>query len=1007
MLRSSSLLPALSLATLLGLAIPAWPLDPHKSLTQYSRAVWTHAEGLPADTVKAIAQTADGYLWVGTDEGLARFDGYEFVTFTKESGALPGDSVETLAAGKDGTLWIGTTDGLSRYRNGKFKILTTRDGLPDNFILSVFEDHKGTLWVAAGSYLSRFENGKFTNYPAERLLPVRRVRRIYETRDLTLLIAGRGGLVKRSGDSFVPVLDVFDGATDQFTSLEDASGNVWIGGTNMTIRTREGQVKTFGADDGLLNSLVRALIEDRDGNIWMGTDAGIARLEHGHVTAYATDGVRTRDRVRCLFEDREGDLWVGMSNGLYRFRDTLFTDYGRSEGLPGDEPTTVLQDRKGQVWVAYQGAGLVAFSETGERVYTKMAGLISNEVFSIREAHNGDLLVMTRAGVSVMRDGKFLNYPRQNGIITVDILEDRRGQVWVAASGGVFQLVGASFRSMVPEIPSGPFWDDSGVALSEAPDGSIWAATAGAGLWRIKAGETRRFTTVDGLGSNRLRSLYQDPDGTLWIGTFGGGLNAFRDGVFTRYTAKDGLLSDNISHIQDDGSGVLWLATTSGICSISKQQLRDFAKGSIHTLSPVNYGAEDGLRSTQCAPGVPVGGGGTRTADGRLWFPTARGLSVIDPTAPRRKEEAPVVRVVAVAVGGQGLDMEKEARIKAGSNHLQFRYAAIHLAAPERVRYEYMLEGLDRDWVAARDRRVIDYNTLGHGTYRFHVRASIPGEAPSESSFGFEILPHFYEQRSFLWLCVLSLIAAVLSFYRLRLRQIRSRFSLVLDERTRIAREIHDTLAQGFFGISSQLDALSLKMNGQNDAAQRHLALARKMARHSITESRRSVMNLRDSTIEDLDLPSALARAASQWAAGSATRIEIQASGPLRTLPEDVEQNTFRIAQEAVTNALRHAHATRILIRVQVLHQRLELTVLDDGRGFEPSGAFAMTNGHYGLLGMRERAEHMGGEMELSSEPAGGTLVKVTVPLPPEVHGGETWKRLISLVKAWRRPLAP
>ena len=293
--------------------------------------------------------------------------------------------------------------------------------------------------------------------------------------------------------------------------------------------------------------------------------------------------------------------------------------------------------------------------------------------------------------------------------------------------------------------------------------------------------------------------------------------------------------------------------------------------------------------------------------DGRLWFPTASGLSVIDPRAPRSpKELPPVVRVVAVAANGQpGRLLENAARFKAGSNHLQFRYAAIHLAAPERVRYEYKLEGLHRDWIAAQDRRVIDYNTLGH---KWQVPAStcglrFPGETPSEASFGFEILPHFYERGLFLWLCVLSLIAAVLSFYRLRLRQIRSRFSLVLDERIRIAREIHDTLAQGFFGISSQLDALSLNVKGQNDAAQRHLALARKMARHSITESRRSVMNLRDSTIEDLDLPSALDRAAHQWATGSAApRIEIQAGGPVRKLPEDVEQNTFRIAQEAVTN---------------------------------------------------------------------------------------------------------
>jgi len=992
-----------ALAALLGCSSPAWPLDPHKSVTQYARTAWTHADGLPEDTVKAIAQTKDGYLWIGTDEGLARFDGYDFVTFKKADGVLPSNSIEALATGNDGALWIGTADGLACYRAGKFRTYTIRDGLPDNFVVSVFEDHTGTVWVASGSSLSRLDHDRFVNYSADRILPVRRVRRIYEDHHNTILVAGRGGVVKRSGENFVPVLSLNDLTTDQFASLEDRAGNVWLGGTDLMMRTAEGKIKTLGPPNGFTYGPIRALINDRDNNTWIGTDDGLARFENGRFVYYRLDERHTPDRIRCMFEDREGNLWLGMSNGLYRLHDTLFTNYGMPEGWPSDEPITVHEDHKGQLWVGYQGAGIVSFRGASVRAYSTRDGLLSNEIFSIRETRRGDLLVMTRAGVSVMRDGLFSSYPRQAGVIPVDILEDRDGQVWVAASGGIYQIKGTGFRRMVPPIPGVAFWSDSAVVLSEGLDGSIWAGTFGAGLWRIKDGKARRYTTADGLTSDRIRSLSQDQDGTLWIGTFGGGLDAYRDGVFAHYTARDGLLSDNISHIEDDRAGALWLATTGGVCRIVKAQLRDFTRGAIRSLSPVNYGSHDGLRSTQCAPGVPIGGGGTRTHDGRLWFPTARGLSVIDPNTPLAKEIPPVLHIVAISVDGHAVEAERAARFRAGSNHLQFRYSAIHLVAPEEVRYEYLLEGLDRDWVSARSRRVIDYSTLHHGSYRFRARASIPGLPPSEASFGFEIMPHFYEMSSFLWLCVGSLIGALFGLYRMRLRQIRGRFSLVLDERTRMAREIHDTLAQGFFGISSQLDALSLQMDRQSEAARQHLQLAQKMARHSLVESRRSVMNLRDSTFDDLDLASSLEKAAPQWAGGDPNLIEVQVSLPLRKLPRDIEENTFRIAQEAVANSLKHANATKVTISLQAANGRLVLVVNDNGRGFESNGAFSALNGHYGLLGMRERAGHMGGQMELSSLPSRGTSVTLSVPLAREYEHSRKWKHLAGIAAFWRR----
>ncbi len=959
-------------------------LDPHKTLTQYSRTVWTQEQGLPQDTIRAIAQTRDGYLWLGTDEGLARFDGYEFVRYTKDPHGLPGNSITALLASRDGGLWIGTSDGLTHYRDGAFTTYTKRDGLADDVVTALAEDAGGSIWIAAGVVLSRFEHGKFTNYSTAELRPIEAVRAVAADTKGTVWIAGYGGLVSFRGGHFTQALGPETFGSDIVTSLlADRHGNVWIGSSNgLRMRSPSGATRVFDARDGLPAPPVRALWEDRDGNLWAGTNGGLSRLENGRFAAPSLDAGRDRDWVRSLFEDREGNLWVGMNSGLNRFRDDRFTMYGRTEGLPSDEPLAVHQERAGQIWVGYHDSGLVAFSPGRYRVFTKANGLPGDEIFSIRESRDGGLLIGTREGLSRMRNGRFTNTVLADPLgrrLVFDALEDTRGRLWAATPSGVHELTANPSKSVVP---GGALLNSSSIVLCEGRGGEIWDGTYGEGLWRIAGAETRLFTTADGLGGDQIRALYQDPGGTLWIGTFGGGLNAYRDGRFTRFTAGDGLLSDNVSHIEDDGAGSLWLSTTRGICRIAKSQLRDFAAHRISALTPVNYGRENGLRSSQCAPGYPAGAGGTRTADGRLWFPTSRGLAAIQPNRPEAPALAPIVHMVEVTVDGRDVNAAGPSKLPPGAGRIQFRYTGVYLSAPDRVRYAYKLEGLDRDWVRPVNRRVINYNSLPHGNYRFLVRASLDGGPFTETSFAFELLPHFYERPWFLWLCALAVLLAVYGVYQMRLGQIRGRFSLVLDERARLAREIHDTLAQGFVGISSQLGAVELKMQSDLDLARKHLETAQAMARHSLTEARRSVMDLRASVLEERDLSAALAAAARQWSAGAAVEVHMETSGENRKLPQDVEQQLLRIAQEAVANALKHASAREVWIRLTMEARRLLLCVEDNGRGFEPAAILSLAGTHFGLVGMRERAERLGGELRLSSEPGRGTHVEVSVPLP-------------------------
>jgi ligand-binding sensor domain-containing protein/two-component sensor histidine kinase len=969
--------------------IRMWALDPSRSLTQYTRTVWTQAQGLPQDTVRAIAQTPDGYLWLGTSEGLARFDGYEFVTFTRDRVPLPSNSISTLWVDRSSNLWIGTSSGLARYSNGRFKTFTKEDGLPPGAVSAFAQDASGVVWLAAGGVLARYEGGRLVVCQMQEVAPLQSVQVVYGNSRGELWVGGIGGVAKRVGNRFVPVLGPSDLQGNMITSILQNARGTWLAGINGILLLRpDGSLRRFTTHDGLPNGFVLALCEDRAGNLWVGTYGGLSRLENDRFVSQARDNREDRDWVWSVFEDREGDLWVGMNSALNRFRDDLFTVYGRSEGLPSDEPTVLHQDARGQIWIGYHDSGLVAWSPGKLRLYTTDDGLPSNEMFAIRDTRAGDLLIASRGGVSRLHQGHFVNYWVPDPVgrrVVYDVLEDTRGHLWAATASGVYEFDGALWREALDQRGfSGIF----AVTLAQGRDDSIWAGTLSDGLWRLPAGgggSTTIYTTENGLGSNKMRSLYLDAENTLWIGTQGGGLAALRDGAFHNFTARDGLLSDTIAHIEDDGKGSLWLSTPRGICRILKQQLWDFAAGKIRFLVPENFGIENGLRSAQCAPAVPASGGGARTQDGRLWFPTGRGLAVVNPNAPMRtvpgSPPAPVTHIVEVAVNGHAVDFAGNSQWKPNQGRVQFRYAGVFLRAPERVRYSYRLEGLDSDWIPAGAQRVIDYNPLPHGRYRFLVQASLPDGGSSQAEFSFEVLPRFFETAWFLWTCGVSLALGVYGLYRLRLQRVHARFALVFQERARMAREIHDTLAQGFVGISAQLDAVAIHLKENLESASQHLTLAQKMARHSLVEARRSVMDLRTADLQEQDLPAALVSSAQRLIARGPVELRCHLEEIRDRLAPEVEQNLLRIAQEAVTNAVKHARPKVVDLDLTRENGFVHLRISDDGDGFEVPGTFSVSGGQFGIMGMRERAARCRGDFVLSSRPGAGTKVEVRIPV--------------------------
>ena len=967
----------------------SWALDPHKTLTQYSRHVWGQQDGLPQDTVKSITQTPDGYLWLGTDEGLARFDGFDFTVFSRPSSDLPANSITALASSPDGSLWIGTANGLGLYRNRRFRTFTVKDGLPDDDIRDLYSDHAGTLWMISGIDVCRYQDGKFTTLRAGVDLPMTSARVVREDTHHNLLVAGSNvpeapgapslRVVSVIGDKVANLADDTRFGKDVILALlADSQGNLWIGGTlGLIERTSTGAFRQFDSHTGLPEDFVRTVVEDRDGNIWAGTNGGIARLEGDKFVVPATGS--ESEVVRAVFEDREGDLWVGGNDGLTRLRDDIFTPYGKTERMPSDEPNTVFEDHTGRLWVGFHDAGLMLFSPGQPRLFSRREGMPDTEIFSIRESPAGDLIMGTRAGLVRMHGATFttLEPPDPQRPVVWDALEDSAGRLWMATQGGLVEQTAKGTRT----VAGGGLLNVNGVVtLCQGRDGVLWAGSFGKGLWRIQGDEVRLFGQADGLSSENVREIYYDADGILWIGTFGGGLDARRDGKFYSFTQKDGLLSDNIASIVDDGES-LWLSTTRGICRIAKQQLWDFAAKKRNHLEPVDYGMDEGLRSAQCSPGYPTGGG-ARTSDGRLWFTTSRGLAVYDPHAKRPVPLPPIVQISEITTDGRPIDVSHAATLSADVERIRVRYTAIHLSAPEQVLYSYRLDGLESKWQPLTARREINYNTPKHGNYRFYVRAELPGGQSTETSYAFDVLPHYYESAWFRVLAAAALLGIAWAMYQLRLRQIRSRFSLVLEERARLAREIHDTLAQGFVGISSQLDAVAMCMPDEQAPARKYLDMARRMARHSLTEARRSVMDLRASVLEGQDLAAALESGMRMWTAGAGVDVKVDVSGPETVLPQEMEQHLLRIAQEAVHNVIKHAGANSIAIKLHTEARKLYLRIRDNGHGFETPDVFSTRGGHFGLIGMRERAERLGGELRLASNPGEGTEVEVTVPLP-------------------------
>jgi ligand-binding sensor domain-containing protein/signal transduction histidine kinase len=961
-------------------------LDPAKRATQYTHDVWQSRGDLPLDSVQAVIQSSDGYLWIGTPNGLLRFDGITLTPFdTRETPGFPNNNVQALATSRRGGIWVGTEGGLVYLRDGHATTYTTANGLPNNVVRALHADRDDNLWIGMhGGGVARFRDGRFDVYGTAQGLSNNVVRALLRDRNGDMWIGTDAGGLNRLRDGVITVYTAADGLGDNsiWALLEDSRGRLWIGTAGAGVRERLPDGRFEARAMGLPSRFVRTMVEDRDGSLWVGTEGGgLHRYRHGELSSFRQEQDLSSDTVRALLEDREGSLWIGtIGGGLNRLRDAKFTTLTTREGLRSDLTRVVYEDRNRNLWIGTDGGGLHRLTGNALSHYTTSTGLSGNTIRAVLQDRTGGVWVGTlNAGLNYIRGRRITRIAVADQTVR-SLLEDRDGSIWIGTYGGGLNRY-ANGRVSTYTTRDG-LSSDFITALAQSQDGTLWIGTNGGGLNRFAAGQFAAYTSGDGLVDPQVRSLYVDAGNQLWIGTASGGICRRVHDRFACYSTRHGLPSDGIFQILEDDRGRLWMSSPRGIFHVTRSDFDAVDRKTASSVSATAYGTSDGMPTVECSGGGQPAG--WKSADGRLWFATTRGIVVVDPHQAQPNAVAPPVVVEQIFVDHRPVQHANGSlEVGPGVASLEVRYTGLSLIAPEKVQFKYMLRGFDRDWVPAGTRRAAFYTKLPPGRYEFVVSASNSDGVWNEqgASLALRVRPFFYQTPAFMVFVAVVLAGGVWAVHRDRVQRVRQRLGAIVAERNRMARELHDTVEQGMMAVSMQLQAAALKL-GDSTTARQHLKSAQEMLNESLAETRRTVRGLRSPALEGAALPTAVARVIKQLTNGTAIATNVRVSGVPDQIQPRVEDELLRIAQESVTNAMKHAQAQRIDVELTHRDGRLRLSVRDDGCGFEPACALAPPEGHFGLVGMRERARRLGGELTVRTAPSEGTEIIVEVPLP-------------------------
>jgi len=983
----------IAFAAVLLVGLPAQDSIPIRPIHQLAHTTWTVQDGAPSE-IRMLAQSGNGYLWLGTPSGLVRFDGVQFAPFRAHGGdTLPAGGVKQLLGARDGALWIVWESGaVSHMVNGRVKTWGAQEGLAPVFQLTessrgevvagtsaglaqlagdrwkdmaaewkfeggearaVWFDRSDALWVeSADRVIYRPRGGPGFLDPGWRLRRVGYQADFAESEDGTIWMAEMARSVHtlpRMGDD-TPVTEVKVGA---YNFLIDRKGSLWIGSRGDGLRRvpdpsriRGKVVAQFGPEaeqyteeDGLLSNVIWDLLEDREGNIWVSSDRGLERFREGSLVPYTTRGGL---RPRGVFASRDSSVWIAA------FATQEITRIGPRGRDDVHEPPCwcyrMAQDSAGDIW---------AFSDT---FVVRFHGLRPTKV------------------------------PLEGGrLLAVDAIAiDPAGTVWLTDQAmGLVRIVGNRMEPVASASDIGRF-----TALFADREGRIWVGSSGRVL--LYAHDSlQTFGATEGVVPGQITDLYQDSGGIIWaVGA--GGIHRFEGDGFRALSTHQAPPGEAVFGLTEDDTGAWWLASRAGLLRLEPGELARAFADTGHVLQYRLFDRLDGLPGAVGMSKLPVL---ARSADGKIWIGADEGVASLDPARLPGNDLPLEVLIEAARINGRELAPFEAAVIPPGVSNLEIDYTAPMLSFPGRIQFRYRLEDVDQGWQDVGTRRRAYYTDLGPGSYRFLVSASygdgnwIDAGAP----WSFRILPAWYQTVWFRAL-VIAMIAGVgglvvsLIQRRRHVRaqaELRHEYEVTLAERSRIAQDLHDTLLQGFAGVTLQLKTAEIALPEQPDVAAETIYRVQRLARESLREARERVWDMRETAAAGGDLPAALEKVARDRAAGMPISVAVATAGSVRPLPRSLEDPVFRIGREAIVNAVRHADAARIDIQLDYRPNRFRLEVRDDGRGFSPQEAEdARLQGHLGLAGIRDRAAHLGGHCEINSQPGAGTTVTVELPLP-------------------------
>jgi diguanylate cyclase (GGDEF)-like protein len=768
-------------------------LQSQKAITQFVQTSLTVENGLPESSVGAVAQTRDGYLWFGTEEGLTRYDGLRITVFeTASHKALRDNFIQTLAAGRDGSLWVGTRSTLTQLKNGEFHTyFTTQSPLS-----KIYEAQDGQVWVGSLDGLYAVQGKNIRRYTTEDGLPGNAITSIIQSADGTLWIGTRSGLASLKDGRFRSYGRGDGLTTDPVRSLAVSSdGSLWIAtATGRLVRWKDKLLETVPPAHLPQHDQIASLVEDQHGTLWIGFDhSGIASLHHGELFTYTTRQGLPSDDISQIFEDREGHLWVGMGEGgVVELRNGIFSNFGKQEGLSDDTVWSVLQARDQSLWVGTNSKGLNHIGKDGKvRVYTMREGLAGDSIFGLMESPDQSLWIGTERGalnhfdhgrITVFKD------PASAGHRIASILQDPSGDLWLAFHevNGLVRFHKGSFQHYtVPGLLN---------TATFAPDGSIWMGTDHAGVNQLKNGTITSYTTQNGLLTNFSQAVYVDRDGVVWAGTSPGGLNRIKNGHVTTYSIDQGLFDLTVGAIVEDNDGYLWMTCNKGIYKVSKKELNDYADGRISAINSIAYGTADGLRSAEANfaadPSVWKG------SDGRLWFATIAGVASVNPAHSQTAISEPSPLIESVLFNRHAVRFDQGVVAGPGGGDLEIQFTTPDFVAPRRIQFRYRLQGSDADWVEVGDRRQAFYTKLPPGHYVFEVQGASGTHTwnANVARLAIELKPHFWQTSWFQGLCVVVLLLLVAAMYRLRVRFLIRRNRELEDKVLSRTAELQDAL---------------------------------------------------------------------------------------------------------------------------------------------------------------------------------------------------------------------